>query len=253
MISQKEMLDLLQAQLAIDFNCTVDNLNGEQDSIVFVEAKENPGRRRQPLGERSFDILSMGKSIVVSASPERLAIAKTLMQGKDRDTIFSLPIIRGYYLHYLPDLARLKPISAPVDFSYELIEQDEVASLLGLAGFDNALIYDANHPYQTVLVLLARQAGKIVAMAGACDPWVKIRQLGITVLPAYRRCGLAAYLISSLTWELLQRGYLPTYDVDACNLASQRVAYRVGYYPAWITDRRCDFKGLEAPLSSSNQ
>ena len=108
MISQKEMTDLLQSQLAIDLNCTVDDLNGEQDSVVFVETKENPGRRRQSLGERSFDILSMGKSIVVSATAERLAIAKALMQGKGRDTIFSLPVIRGYYLHYLPDLARLK-------------------------------------------------------------------------------------------------------------------------------------------------
>ena len=249
MMSHKEMLRLLQIQLAIDLNCTVDDLNGEQDSVVFVEAKENPGRRRQTLGERSFDLLSMGKSIVVSASAERLAIAKALMQGKDRDTIFSLPIIRGYYLHYLPDLSKLKPLSAPVGFSYEWIEQDEIPSLLGFAGFDNALIYNRKHPYQTVLVLLAKQEGQIVAMAGACDPWDKIRQLGITVLPAYRGLGLAAYLISGLTQELLQRGFVPTYDVDACNLASQRVAYRVGFYPAWITDRRCDFKSYEtAPL-----
>jgi len=247
MISQKEMTDLLQSQLAIDLNCTVYDLNGEQDSVVFVAAKENPGRRRLPLSERSFDILSMGKSIIVSATPERLAIVKALMQGKDRDAIFSLPIIRGYYLHYLPDLARLKPISPPVDFTYEMIEQDEVASLLELKGFENALIYNVNHPYHTVLVLLAKQAGKVVAMAGACDSWAMIRQLGITVLPEYRRYGLATYLINCMTWELLQRGYVPTYDVDACNLASQRVAYRVGYYPAWITDRHCDFKSYETP------
>jgi len=107
MISQKEMTDLLQTQLAIDLNCTVDDLNGEQDSVVFVEAKENPGCRRRSTHERSFDVLSMGKSIIVSATPGRLAIAKALMQGKDRDAIFSLPIIRGYYLHYLPDLVRL--------------------------------------------------------------------------------------------------------------------------------------------------
>jgi hypothetical protein len=39
----------------------------------------------------------LGKSIVVSATPERLSIAKTQMQGKDRDTVFSLPFIRGLY------------------------------------------------------------------------------------------------------------------------------------------------------------
>ncbi|WP_374017988.1 hypothetical protein ABU162_28570 [Paenibacillus thiaminolyticus] len=74
----------------------------------------------------------MGKSIVVSATPERLSIAQKQMQGKDRDTIFSLPFIRG------------------------LVEKDEG-------------------------------------------------------------------------------------DVISSNIASQRVAYRVGYYPAFVTDWRCDF------------
>ena len=45
MMTHNEMLDIVQSQLAVDLNCTVDDLNGEKDSIVFVEAKENPGRR----------------------------------------------------------------------------------------------------------------------------------------------------------------------------------------------------------------
>ena len=98
MMTQKEMLDIVQAQLALELNCTVDDLNGNKDSIVFVEAKENPGRRPFPRKERYFEIVTMGKSIVVSATHERLEIAKTHMQGKDRDTIFALPFIRGLWL-----------------------------------------------------------------------------------------------------------------------------------------------------------
>lgn len=113
MMTQEEMLFIVQTQLAIDLNCSIDDLNGEKDSIVFVEAKENPGRRPFPRKARYFEILSMGKSIVVSATPERLLIAKTLMQGKNRDTVFSLPFIRGLYLHFLPDVRRIKPMSPP--------------------------------------------------------------------------------------------------------------------------------------------
>ncbi|WMT39602.1 N-acetyltransferase [Paenibacillus sp. D2_2] len=196
MITQEEMVHIVQTQLAIDLNCTVEDLNAEQDSIVFVDAKENPGRRPYPRKERYFEILSMGKSIVVSATPERLAIAKAHMQGKDRDTIFSLPFIRGLYLHFLPDFQKMKRMLPPADFSYEVVEKDEIAKLLGIEGFDNAIISEMNHPYQTVLGVLAKHNDKMVAMAGAGNVCAKIWQMGVDVLPEYRNSGLAAYLYS---------------------------------------------------------
>ena len=118
MMTQREMLDIVRSQLAIDLNCSVEDLAGEADRIVFVEARENPGRRPFRRGERHFDVLSMGKSIVVSATPERLSIAEAQMRGKDRDHIFSLPFIRGLYLHYLPDLGRLQSHVATGGFSF---------------------------------------------------------------------------------------------------------------------------------------
>jgi hypothetical protein len=90
----------------------------------------------------------MGKSIVVSATPERLEIAKKQMQGLARDAIFSLPFIKGLYLHYLPKT--IEPISLPSDFCFELVLPAGGGCLLSTTeGFNNALIYDANHPYQT--------------------------------------------------------------------------------------------------------
>ena len=162
-MTQKEMLFIVQSQLAIDLNCSVDDRNGEKDSIIFVEAKENPGCRPFPRKARYFEILSMGKSIVVSATPERLSIAKTQMQGKNRDTVFSLPFIRGLYLHFLPDLKRIKPMAPPNFFSFELIKREEVVSrLFDVTRFNEAIIYDTNLPWQTDLVVLAKQDGEIV-------------------------------------------------------------------------------------------
>ncbi len=162
-MTQKEMLFIVQSQLAIDLNCSVDDRNGEKDSIIFVEAKENPGCRPFPRKARYFEILSMGKSIVVSATPERLSIAKTQMQGKNRDTVFSLPFIIGLYLHFLPDLKRIKPMETPNFFSFELIKREEVVSrLFDVTRFNEAIIYDTNLPWQTDLVVLAKQDGEIV-------------------------------------------------------------------------------------------
>lgn len=39
-MTQHNMLSLVQEQLAIDLNCSVSDLNGEKDSLVFVAYKE---------------------------------------------------------------------------------------------------------------------------------------------------------------------------------------------------------------------
>ncbi|EFM12275.1 hypothetical protein PaecuDRAFT_0955 [Paenibacillus curdlanolyticus YK9] len=56
-MTQKEMLFIVQSQLAIDLNCTVDDLN------------------------------------------------------RDKDSMISLPFIRGLTLHFLPDTERIKPMA----------------------------------------------------------------------------------------------------------------------------------------------
>ena len=94
------MLNIVQSQLATDLNCAPDDLNGEKDSFVFTETQDNPDRRPFPRSEQHFEMLSMGNSIVVSASPDILAIVKPLLDGKSRDEAFSMPFIYGHSLYY---------------------------------------------------------------------------------------------------------------------------------------------------------
>lgn len=244
-LTKQEILFLVQSQLAIDLNCSIDDLNGEKDNIVFVEAKENHGRRPFPRREQFFEIVSMGKSIVVSATPERLLIARSQMQGKDRDSVFSLPFIVGLYLHFLPDVNTIKPMLEPPCFSFDRIGRTEVFELLSGTKFNEAIIYNPNLPWQTDLAVLASQNGQMVGVAGASKTCEKLWQIGIEVLPEYRNLGLAGYLVNRLTIEILERGEVPTYDVIASNIASQRVAQKAGYFPAWVSDWRNNFEGLE--------
>lgn len=80
-MTKRDMLHIVQAQLAIDLACTVDQLNGEKDSFVFVQARDNPGCRPFPRGEQHFEMLTMGRAIVVSATPEILAIVTPALAG----------------------------------------------------------------------------------------------------------------------------------------------------------------------------
>jgi hypothetical protein len=104
-MTKAEMYEIVRKQLAIDLNCTSDDLNGEKESIVFVETKDNPGRRPFLRGKQFFEILTMGKSIVVSATPARLKYARERLAGKERDDAFSMPFIRGHVICYLPAIS----------------------------------------------------------------------------------------------------------------------------------------------------
>jgi len=58
-------------------------------------------------------------------------------------------------------------------------------------------------------------------------------QIGVDVLPEYRRKGIAATLTSRLTIEILQRGKVPFYCSAWSNIRSARTAVRGGFSPAW--------------------
>ena len=59
-------------------------------------------------------------------------------------------------------------------------------------------------------------------------------QIGVDVLPAYRRRGIASALTSRLALEILARGKVPFYCAAWSNIRSVRTALRCGYRPAWL-------------------
>jgi predicted GNAT family acetyltransferase len=60
-------------------------------------------------------------------------------------------------------------------------------------------------------------------------------QIGVDVLPEYRRRGIAAAVTSRLAIEILKRGKVPFYCAAWCNLTSVRNAIRCGFRPAWVS------------------
>lgn len=242
-MTKSEMYRIVQNQLAIDLNCSVEDLNGEKDSFIFVEARDNPGRRPFLRGKQYFEMLTMGKSIIVSATPKRLKYVKEELAGRSRDEAYAMPFISDYAMYYLPDLDNMKHLSAPDGFSYETIEKDEIPKLLELNGFNYAIQHNPNHPIQNILIMLAKKGNDIIAIVSASAWSSKMWGLGLNVLPEYRNNGLAMYLVNALTIEILRRNIVPVYSTTACNIASQKVAYRAGYMPAWMSDNKLRFEG----------
>ena len=85
----REMLCIVQTQLAADLNCSTNDFN--RDGIVFCEAKENPDRRPFPRGEHHIEMYTMGRAVIVSAAPNILPYLRGQLDGKNRDEAFDMP------------------------------------------------------------------------------------------------------------------------------------------------------------------
>jgi len=244
-MTQKDILQIVQKQLAIDLNCSPNDLMNTKDNFIFTEVKNNPGRRPFPRGERHFEMATMGRATVISATPDILEVVKPMLEDKNRDEGFSMPFVYGHTLAYVPDLKVIKSITPSEGFEFQMVEQEKIPALYTHKGFNNAIGYEINRPRPDVLVWLAKKDGVIVGMTGASADCAKMWQVGIDVLPEYRSRNLAAYLVTQLTFEILNRGYVPYYCTGVSNIASQRVAHRSGYTPVWACAYKGKFDGVE--------
>jgi predicted GNAT family acetyltransferase len=80
----------------------------------------------------------------------------------------------------------------------------------------------------------AYDAGKLIALAACSADCDTMWQIGIDVLPEYRRKGIASALTSRLAVEILERGKVPFYCCAWSNIGSARNAIRSGFRPAWV-------------------
>lgn len=110
-------------------------------------------------------------------------------------------------------------------------ERDEIAQFAGDGRFSEAFAFCPDAP--DMLGVAAVQNGEILAMAGASADSPYLWQLGINVLPHARGRGIGAALIARLKNAVIARGKLPYYGTAVSHIASQRVALKAGFLPAW--------------------
>ena len=124
-------------------------------------------------------------------------------------------------------------------YEMRLLTQEDFADLY-LPEWSNALCKNRKH--LDVLGVGAYDGDKLVALAGASADCDTMWQIGIDVLPEYRRQGIASALTSRLAIEILSRGKVPFYCAAWCNVKSVRNALRSGFRPAWVemTAKSCD-------------
>ena len=85
-----------------------------------------------------------------------------------------------------------------------------------------------------ILGVGAYRNGQLVGLAACSADCDTMWQIGIDVLPEFRRQGIASALTSRLALEILERGRVPFYCCAWSNIRSARNAIKSGFRPAWV-------------------
>ena len=248
-MTNKEIMDIAMQQSAYDTNAKVSDFL--QDTNVFVKSGVGPLARKYYKEPIACNFVSYGSNVVASVKDEFKEIVETYLSKFEFYHCFETPNMhwldeqmkeKGYRVcfmaeYFLPDMNVLRPL----DCFYELriLTQEDFVDLY-LPEWSNALCESRKH--LDVLGVGAYDKGKLIGLAGCSADCDTMWQIGIDVLPEYRRQGIASALTSRLAVEILRRGKVPFYCAAWCNVKSVRNAIKSGFRPAWVemTARPCD-------------
>nr|QGT51199.1 hypothetical protein Firmicute1046_2750 [uncultured Firmicutes bacterium] len=249
-MTNQDILAIALRQSAIDLSCDAEDFLQKENKVVY--SKPNAAARKYL--ELPFDcnLVTYGNNIVASVQPELVNAVSEYINKYAAEHCFETPnmnvlseILASYGLkicfmaeYFLPDVTILKKL--PCKYEIRLLTQEDFSELY-LPEWSNALCEKRRD--LDILGVGAYEDGKLIGFAGCSADCEEMWQIGIDVLPSYRRQGVAAALTSALALEVLQRGKVPFYCAAWSNIKSVRNAIKSGFRPAWaeLTAKSAEF------------
>ena len=240
-MTNQEILKIAMTQSAADLCAAPDDFEKSENVIVLSRARDDA--RRYLTLPFSCQLVSYGNNAVASVSPEFREIAEAYINRYPAEHLFETPNLhvlnealmeKGQKIcfmaeYFLPDLNALRPLDCP--FEMRILTPQDFTDLYR-PEWSNALCEQRKH--LDVLGVGAYDGDRLVGLAGASADCDTMWQIGIDVLPAYRRQGIASALTSRLAMEILEIGKVPFYCAAWCNIRSVRNAIKSGFRPAWV-------------------
>ena len=240
-MTNQDILRIAITQSAADLCAAPDDFEKSENVIVLSRARDDA--RRYLTLPFSCQLVSYGNNAVASVSPEFREIAEAYINRYPAEHLFETPNLhvlnealmeKGQKIcfmaeYFLPDLNALRPLDCP--FEMRILTPQDFTDLYR-PEWSNALCEQRKH--LDVLGVGAYDGDRLVGLAGASADCDTMWQIGIDVLPAYRRQGIGSALTSRLAMEILDRGKVPFYCAAWCNIRSVRNTIKSGFRPAWV-------------------
>lgn len=240
-MTNKDIWRIALQQSAYDCNCEPQDFMTDKN-IVTISKKHEKARRYLPL-PFACDMVSYGNNIVAQVSEELVDTVSSYINKYPTEHCFETPHMNALNEalakhnlkvcfmaeYFLPDITQLREL--PCSYELRILHQPDFANLY-TEEWSDALCKDRKE--LDVLGVGAYDNGKLVGLAGCSADCEDMYQIGINVLPEYRRQGIAAALTSRLALEILALDKVPFYCAAWCNLKSVRNAIKCGFRPAWV-------------------
>lgn len=240
-MTNEEILKIALQQSAYDCNCAPEDFLA--DKHVLTISKAHPKARKYLSLPLKCDLVSYGTNIVAQTSPELAGIVSDYIHTYSMEHCFETPnlhvldeALRTFGLqscfmaeYFLPDVTRLTPLGC--GYELQILHQEDFQELY-IPEWRNALCADRKE--LDVLGVGAYDGGTLIGLAACSADCETMYQIGVDVLPSYRRKGIAAALTSRLALEILPLGKVPFYCAAWSNLKSVRNAIKSGFRPAWV-------------------
>ncbi len=240
-MTNDDMLKIALSQSAVDCACGPDDFLKPRNIITI--SKKNPLARKYLPLPFACDLVSYGNNIVASTSEELSGTVARYLGSCSVAHAFETPSIRSLDAllepfglgvcfmaeYFLPDLNALRELPCP--YEMRLLAGDELSGLY-TDSWSNALCKERSE--LDILAVGAFDGARLAGLAGCSADCESMYQIGVDVLPEYRRRGIASALTSRLALEILSLGKAPFYCAAWCNLKSVRNAIKCGFRPSWV-------------------
>ena len=240
-LTNEMIKQIAMQQSAIDANCNEEDFCCGKNVIVI--SKENASARKYLKLPHVCNLISYGENIIATVSEEYRDIVEQYINKYPTEHCFETPNMHilndafqklGFRVcfmaeYFLPDVQILRALSC--DFELRLLQQEDFSELY-TPEWSNALC--ENRKELDVLGIGAYHNGRLIGLAVCSADCETMWQIGVDVLPEYRRKGIASAITSRLAMEILERDKVPFYCCAWSNLKSARNAIKSGFRPAWV-------------------
>lgn len=240
-MTNQEILQTAMQQSAYDCCCEPEDFCKETN--IVVTSKKNRKARKYLSLPFDCNLVSYGNNIVASTSETLSPIVEKYINSYPVEHCFETPNFhvfndrlqeKGFRLcfmaeYFLPDINQLKKL--PSKYEIRILHQTDFAGLY-TPQWSNALCKKRKR--LDILGAGAYDKGKLVGLAGCSADCETMYQIGIDVLPDYRREGIASALTSTLALEIISLNKVPFYCAAWSNIKSVRNALKSGFRPAWV-------------------
>ncbi len=239
--TNEKILQIAMEQSAVDANCRAEDFLRTEN--VVARSVTNPQARKYLSLPFDCHLISYGNNIVASVSEKHRDVVTDYIDRFPVEHCFETPNLhvlndelqkenlRICFMaeYFLPDLRALRPLDCPYQ-TKRLHPAD--FSVLYIPQWSNALCEKRRE--LDVLGVGAYDGDTLIGLAACSADCDGMWQIGVDVLPSYRRQGIASALTSRLALEILERGKVPFYCAAWSNVKSVRNAIKSGFHPAWV-------------------